>query len=233
MYAELLANIRQVSVIVSLEFPCNSSTRIELSPNGQQITLDHDGTTTILDLPGQILPGTVLQKPVLGNKELSWRLPLAGQPTRGAAESNEFPWPATSLGGDAEFSCRSCNAVVVRKGVIELWKDLPSENWAEMMDFWHCHKPDHEPNGARGQSHNEELAATRGYGANTIFTAQPGVGFVDTTTFLLAQSDCSGINVRLISSRELPFHCGRRVSRRRPSLLQQFHGLVTDTNTRN
>src|SRR5690606_5003164 len=38
--------------------------------------------------------------------------------------------------------CANCNATLVENGKVSAWKDLPSKNWAEMMDFWHCHKPD-------------------------------------------------------------------------------------------
>ena len=199
MYAELLPNIRQITVTVGLPSSSNSSTSAKLSSDGHQFTLQHDEETSILTLPGQVVPDAPIQKPIFGLKELSWRLPLAGQSTRGDVESNEAPWPAMRLGEGAEFLCRSCGSVIVQKGTIKFWKDLPSENWAEMMDFWHCHKPDHEPNGTNGCSHNSHLAATKGYGANTTFTAQPATAFVDLTTFLLTQSDCIGINVSHIS----------------------------------
>jgi hypothetical protein len=194
MYAELLANIRQTSVIAFLGLPSDSSTNVELSDGGQHFALHHRGDTLILDLPGQIAPHFQLQKPLLGSKELSWRLPLAGHPKRGDHESNESPWSAASLSEHVEFLCRGCDVVVVRQGAIKAWRDLPSENWAEMMDFWHCHKPsDHE---AYDQSHGKDSTASRGYGANTTFLAQSTVGFVDLTTLLLAQADCTLIDVR-------------------------------------
>ncbi|PSS22851.1 hypothetical protein M430DRAFT_40094 [Amorphotheca resinae ATCC 22711] len=189
MYAELLANIRQISVIAALETPCHSSTRVELSADGHQFTLHHEGKTTVLNLPGTTSPNIQLQKPALGAKELSWRLPLVSEPTASSAESSDAPWPAKDLDEDSEFRCRSCAEVVVGKGKVTVWKDLPSENWADMMDFWHCHKPSAPANG----DHSHDEASSRGYGANTKFTAQPTVGFVDLTTFLLAESDCRGI----------------------------------------
>jgi len=76
------------------------------------------------------------------------------------------------------------------------WKDLPSENWAEMMDFWHCHKPtEHESHA--GHSDEETATANKGYAANSKFTAQNKVGFVDLTTFLLDAKDCNNIRVSL------------------------------------
>lgn len=70
-----------------------------------------------------------------------------------------------------------------------MWKDLPSENWAEMMEFWHCHKP--EPH--NHQSH--EHLADRGYGANAGISAQDAVGFIDIMSFLFTDHDTTGLKV--------------------------------------
>ncbi|TVY41732.1 Uncharacterized protein LOCC1_G004339 [Lachnellula occidentalis] len=208
IYAELLANIRQISVIAALETPCDAATKVELSGNGQQFIMHHGGESTTLTLPGRIVLTTPLQKPALGRKELSWRLPLDSPPTRPDAEdaqSSEAPWSASKLRQDLEFLCRDCGAVVIGRGVIKIWKDLPSENWAEMMDFWHCHKPDvpehertheHESNGTHGPEEpdaEKSVAPTKGYGANTKFAAISGTAFVDITTFLLTPSDSSSL----------------------------------------
>ncbi|KAF5022241.1 hypothetical protein F66182_5714 [Fusarium sp. NRRL 66182] len=80
-----------------------------------------------------------------------------------------------------------CGNEFVAQNTINTWKDLPSENWAEMMEFWHCHKPhDH-------QHQDSESLATKGYGANHAISAQQGTGFVDLTSFLFQESDCSGL----------------------------------------
>ena len=237
IYAELLSNIRQISVIAALDTPCDSSTNVELSANGQAVVLHHHGNTTSLHLPGQVAPNSQLQKPALGSKELSWRLPVIGPLVRPNMEnvSNEAPWPATGFKGDTEFSCRNCGAVVLRRGVIKAWRDLPSENWAEMMDFWHCHKPDvPETNGNGHAGHfHEDPNASRGYGANTKFMAQSGVGFVDLTTFLVSESDCAGVEVScfplvcISPSRS----CEGGYQEGDQALLLRFDGMVTDTNT--
>jgi DNA-directed RNA polymerase subunit RPC12/RpoP len=203
MYAELLSNIRQISVIAALDTPCDSSTKVELSPDGQRFLLHHGGSVNTLNLPGSALASFQLQLPILGAKELSWRLPLAGEPRVPSAE-NSAPWSAKDLKESTEFRCRDCGEVIVAKKRIAVWKDLPSENWAEMMDFWHCHKPSiHEPNssdGSGGHSRDNDPAMGRGYGANTKFSAQPKIGFVDLTTILLAEPDCVGIEVRTFLS---------------------------------
>ena len=105
IYAELLANIRQISVIAALEIPCDSITRFELSSDRGQIALHHDGKTMVLKLPGLVSPGAQLSKLPVGSTELSCRLPLAGERKREDPESNYSPWPARSLGEDIEFRC--------------------------------------------------------------------------------------------------------------------------------
>jgi hypothetical protein len=226
MYAELLSNIRQISIIVTLPTPCDASTKIELVANGRLLILNHGGSSSSLHLPGQAAQDFGLQKPVLGSKELSWRLPLNLPPSRVIADlSPVAPWPATDFNEDAEFSCRSCGTPILGKGVIRNWRDLPSENWAEMMDFWHCHKPDVPAvnrKGHHGHSHDDPNAS-RGFGANANFIAQSSVGFVDLTTLLVSRFDCQGIEVRCLSIFPL-CSCifssisSSWVSRRRPGL---------------
>jgi hypothetical protein len=219
IYAELLSNIRQVTVIASLGEAITKDTRAELSDDKKLLRLFHDGRTATLVLPAQIAAESKLQKPALNYKEMVWRLPLAVQvpPNRGAdfADSTSAPWPASKLSAEMRINCQKCGATIVQSRTVRTWKDLPSENWAEMMDFWHCHKPhDHQHGTANGHADVE----SKGYGANTRFMAQPGIGFVGLTYFLLSEKDCSGIKVRispLLSHNFQPLH---RVSRRRPSL---------------
>lgn len=193
IYAELLLNIRQVSVFAALQSSSDASTKVELSADGRRIALHHVGKTTVLSLPAKVIPSAKLQRAPSGSKELSWRLPLAAEVKRGDPDSDEAPWPAKGLGEDTEFRCRKCDAVVVKKGAITVWKDLPSENWAEMMDFWHCHKP--EEHGKAGHTHGDDPNENKGYGANTKFMARSKVGFVDLSTLLVAEEDCTSIQV--------------------------------------
>jgi hypothetical protein len=197
IYAELLSNIRQVSVIVSLDTPSTRDTRASLSADGASITLIRNGVSTSLELPAPVQNSTALPQIPLGSKEASWRLPLRDQTVKRVDEfgqDNVAPWSASSLPVGASFVCRGCKSLIIRPEVIQEWRDLPSENWAEMMDFWHCHKP-HGPHDAKNGVNGEELAQ-RGYGANTKFIARPGIGFVDLTYFLLADSDCMNLTVR-------------------------------------
>lgn len=205
IYAELLSNIRQISVIVALDVPCETGAYATLLADGQQFTFHHGGQITTLTLPGQAVSNSQLPKPTLGSKELSWRLPLAGHASRASiedAQGNEAPWSAKDLSKDAEFACKLCRTVVLKRATIKEWKDLPSENWAEMMDFWHCHKPDvpaseRNLDGSGGHVHDaEKPGENKGYGASNKFSASTGVGLVDITTFLLFKSDVENLQVR-------------------------------------
>ncbi|KAG9228361.1 ubiquitin-conjugating enzyme E2-binding protein [Amylocarpus encephaloides] len=209
IYSELLPNIRQISVIATLNTPSDGTTKTLFSADGSKFSIFHDGVRSEATLPGDVSIDAQLQKPAIGVKELSWRLPLRSAPSAREKEqlqSIETPWSAKDLDENSEFACRNCQTVIIGKGTIESWKDLPSANWAEMMEFWHCHKPDvpdhehggHDVDGSSGQdtSHNEDPNAKRGYGANTKFIARPGVAFVDATTFLISSTDCPGVEVR-------------------------------------
>ncbi|KAF7853640.1 hypothetical protein EAF04_010631 [Stromatinia cepivora] len=190
IYAELLSNIRQISILAFLDTPSDSSTKAELLADGTILRLHHAEQNIQLMLPGQVVSNSGLREFPIGSSELSWRLPLTGDFQRADADISqtiEAPWSAKDMViGERVLECRKCSATIVEADRIKEWKDLPSEGWAEMMDFWHCHKPSDHADHNHGE---ENLASTRGYGANTKFTAQAGIGFVDHSTFLLAEND--------------------------------------------
>ncbi|APA14526.1 hypothetical protein SS1G_06460 [Sclerotinia sclerotiorum 1980 UF-70] len=192
IYAELLSNIRQISILAFLDTPSDSSTRAELLADGTILRLNHAEENIQLTLPGQVISNSKLREFPVDSFELSWRLPLAEDFQRADADISqtiEAPWSAKDMAsGEQVLECRKCSATIVEAGRIKEWKDLPSEGWAEMMDFWHCHKPSDHADHNHGE---ENLASTKGYGANTKFTAQVGIGFVDHSTFLLAENDCN------------------------------------------
>ncbi|KAL7627417.1 hypothetical protein AAE478_001610 [Parahypoxylon ruwenzoriense] len=190
IYAELLSNIRQVSVGCSLHTPSTPNTKAIVSSDGQVLILSHDGVETSLRLPGRVAASQPLRAHNLGARSLSWRLPLAANlghhdHALRVVEEQIVPWSAGDLRAESPITCRICHTIIVEAGLLKVWKDLPSENWAEMMEFWHCHKPhDH------GHGHDEGLTS-KGYGASSKISAQPTVGFVDLTSFLLSESDIS------------------------------------------
>ncbi|KAL5042662.1 hypothetical protein BDW71DRAFT_189735 [Aspergillus fruticulosus] len=123
------------------------------------------------------------------------------------------PWSAADMRPSTKLRCAQCEQVILDKPVDTaasnpskensaldagwLWKDLPSANWAELMDFWHCHKPDpHEAQGADGaakQLTEDENSKVKGYGASNQVVATPGTVLVDVATFLVAAIECKGL----------------------------------------
>lgn len=198
LYAEFLPKLGRISVVVHLPTPSTWKTKVLVSSGGENLLVYHEGVTTELALParaalsGEHLPGEIPP----GLDKVSWRLIphrdelAAAGSGRPGFESGAVPWSALDLKPGVDVICRECDTVIVPKAKLREWKDLPSENWAEMMEFWHCHKP--TTNG-RGKDNDkqalEDQQASRGYGANNAIAAQRGVGFVDLTKMLLHGDD--------------------------------------------
>ncbi|KAK7923369.1 hypothetical protein PG985_007440 [Apiospora marii] len=200
IYAELLSNVGRVSVACDSPLSGVNTTAASVSADSLSLTVRNHKIENTLKLPDRVVPAEDATKLLAAQTKKSqcqqWSLPLA--PVNGSATRNiqrraapdaqaSTPWSAQDLSPGSSVYCRGCQTVVVAEGKIETWKDLPSENWAEMMEFWHCHKPhDHE-------HHDDQGLASRGYGANSRLSGQSGVGLVDLTSLLFAQSDCSNI----------------------------------------
>ncbi|KAF9892833.1 hypothetical protein FE257_000422 [Aspergillus nanangensis] len=125
------------------------------------------------------------------------------------------PWTASEMGPTTRLRCRQCENPVLREEVRRsesdgqgqlpssegwVWKDLPSGNWAEMMDFWHCHKPDPEEEDQdhrddKGVLSEEQSATVKGYGATNQVVAMEGNVLVDVATFLVVEGDCMGVKM--------------------------------------
>lgn len=191
IYAELLLNIRQITVLASLpSASCRDTTRFTLSQDRQTLSVLHDGQAIAITLPAPVrascsptvLPGSSMV--------LSTRLPIMDNVAETLLSENHTNpskslWSAISMGPTTRIACRICQTLLVTEQV-KVWKDLPSENWAEMMDFWHCHKPDtDEP------STHKQDGTRKGYGAANSIRPVSATGLIDITSFLLTQEDCN------------------------------------------
>ncbi|CAO2656714.1 Nn.00g055170.m01.CDS01 [Neocucurbitaria sp. VM-36] len=202
LYAELLLHIRTVTLFASLRTNYSHETQAKLSADGSNITVSHEGQSATIRLPinvkgdGDAALSLPSQPP---SKELTLRLQmeeregsnLLGTMQDEGRQANIVPWGGGSLSQvqELDITCKGCGAVIVPRGMIRHWRDLPSENWAEMMDFWHCHKPDEHH--LHGHTH-EEAVHQKGYAAGNRLEALEGVGYVDLTSFLLKRQDCEG-----------------------------------------
>jgi hypothetical protein len=241
LYAELLLHIRTITLFASLRTHHSYGTKAKLSSDGTCITVAHEGRSASIRMPFNVKGKgeAELELPSQPHsKEITMRLQLEeleDSDVLGALQSEErkanvVPWDGASLDKqtDVEVRCKSCDGVIVPEDKVAQWRDLPNENWAEMMDFWHCHKPDEHH--LHDRTHEEAVGA-KGYAAGNRLEAAAGIGFVDLTSFLLHEQDCQGAQVRRLRSL-LPVcsfcECFQRVraQRRRSSL---FHGIIVDT----
>lgn len=219
LYAELLLHIRTVTLFASLRTEHTAQTKAELSADGESIALTHEGERASIRLPTRIAGGgsATLTLPEAPTKHLTLRLQLQetspGLLQGGARSENVVPWDASRLAECERVACRECGAELVD---VNKWMDLPNENWAEMMDFWHCHKPhEHHLPG-----HKHDAGTDKGYAASNTINAKKGVGYVDLAHLLLVQADCPGVQVRAIFSFLFSTMVGRQEGGLCPSLLE-------------
>lgn len=200
LYIEHLLNIKTLSIQASLSTVSNKETKATLSADGQILTLSHEDETASIQLPINISPNRQSNVrftiPAIPSKELSFRVQLEEKPgvqngalSHGDPNSgNLVPWSAGSLTAETNLCCANCSAVIVERGRVRSWKDLPSQGWAEMMEFWHCHKP-HEPH------NHDEGEIKKGYTPGSRLSIERGVGLVDLVDFIFASEDCTHVAV--------------------------------------
>jgi ubiquitin-protein ligase E3 D len=194
LYAEALVHIRQLTLHASLQTEKNEHTRILLSSDKTIITALHDGESSSIYLPTQISGTANVTFPTDRRTEISTRLQIDDAEQRDPALDHlsdvEVPWAAASLQENSAISCRHCDTCLLPASTAVAWKDLPSEHWADLMDFWFCHKPHTEHDAAQIVA-----AETKGYGAKSKISADAGVGLVDPVSLLLNKNDCTNIEV--------------------------------------
>ena len=184
LYAEYLPNIRTLAVTTVLESSRDDTTALWLSSDRTKLVLEHQDHTYRITLPAKISgQGTQhLQLPNTGELQCVNRIPA--EPVFDQEEPVTL-WSATHLDSETRVHCKQCGSLI-SSDKIHVWKDLPSEAWAEMMDLWHCHKPE-EPE----KNPEDDAPAQKGYAAGSKLIAQVGVGLVDVMSFLLSEHDCT------------------------------------------
>lgn len=234
LHAELLPNIRQITLYVSLPAsPAFDGVQpdLELSKSRKSVTVTltepyHHITETI-KLPARVSNGAQrlfksnlaplsASKRTANNHDYSLRMPIdvddVSLAPRDELIDEYVPWTSADMSSETRIGCRACGTALLKNPTCEgasseddqvtsnrlVWKDLPSGNWAEMMDFWHCHKPDPYEDNPDSETTaalrvEEANAQVKGYGASSRVEATPGSALIDVATFLLADSDCAGL----------------------------------------
>lgn len=237
LHAELLPNIRQITLYVSLPQTSalyNVRPTVQLSESCKAVTVSlsepfQDVSETI-KLPARVngasrralntnISPTIMHNPSHfkgTSHDYSFRMQIdAKDPAlvpRDEIMDDYVPWTAADMSCSTRIRCRKCGATFLDPAISAnipeeegtanpakwAWKDLPSGNWAEMMDFWHCHKPDPHEDDPKSEATaalklEEQSAQVKGYGAASRVEAIPATVLIDVATFLLAESDCVGL----------------------------------------
>ena len=218
LYAELFLYVRIVTVHASLSTPdSEQNAAVEITADGQSIILFHQNERVSIELPTPVSLQGLSTSLKLFSKEgnqFTLRLNVEDGLTkktsaltndRGSLMSvrseNPAPWTSRTMRNDrCKISCARCDSDIQSMGKVRVWLDMPNENWADLMEFWHCHKPaEHRelsqvPENVRDQTHEGEE-----YFAGNGLHASQGKGFIGTSYFLLHEDDCSGAKVRVLS----------------------------------
>lgn len=192
LYAEILTHIRQLSLHASLQTAKAEGTKVDVSTDKKVITVTHDGETQKLYLPTQISGTAQVIFPIEKKTEISARVQIDDEHEWKCNISNEIeaPWMAADLDKETAIQCRHCKTLILSSNVINKWKDLPSENWAELMDFWFCHKPQDD-----SAASADGAAEAKGYSSKSKVAIASGIGMTDLTSIILHNSDCHNIQV--------------------------------------
>lgn len=120
--------------------------------------------------------------------------------------SSEMPplWDATQLSASKPtgFICASCSLPLVQASKIDVYRDLPSEHWEELVDAWMCHADQtlHEQVARRGRGFWPDMGQALVGGSYILFeesavvknnihrAAQPRVSFPLTRSICLVDS---------------------------------------------
>lgn len=201
LYAELLLNIRSLSLSGRIQSRPTDAKEVEVSGEGNIIKVRFNGAEAGIEIPIKIILNELSKIKIAGTgqDEIASRLPLVDgliePPKQQNGSDNVVPWTADALSSNVALHCRHCGRVMVKPGKVKTWKDLPSTNWAEMMDFWHCHKPHeqdrHDTTGASELGHN---------GEQHHLSSARGIGFVDIVSFVFHRDDITqSVNVSHVS----------------------------------
>ena len=133
LYAEILVNIRQLTLYASLQTEKQEGTKVDVSTDKRVVTVTHDGESQRLYLPTQIKGDASITFPLQKTTDISARVQIEDEHDWKCTVNNEVetPWAAADLNTQSQISCRHCTAPILQPNKIQQWKSLPSEKWAE------------------------------------------------------------------------------------------------------
>lgn len=193
-FCEYHENVRAVHLFLRLPSSPDFLTALEVYDR-KTLRLRHAFQSYSIALPGSI----DIKKPlklVFEGLQISCRIDAS--PIVQSSGGNEVPF-STIKQLSTNLLCAICKCLLL-DGTRLSWRHMPSENWAEMMDSWHCHR------GVSDEHHNEHhdqyALPDHIVSAAERIRARPGIGLIGLSYLLVHAADAPDI---LVSS-SLPYH---------------------------
>lgn len=76
------------------------------------------------------------------DRSANFSMAMAGEHVRWSTKEIKGKVSSSSTADRFSFDCSQCHAPIIADTKVTAFHDLPSELWQEMMDYWHCHKPE-------------------------------------------------------------------------------------------
>lgn len=180
-YCEHHENIRIVHVSVTLPSPADALTALDIYDR-KTLRLRHAFQSYTIALPAS-LTVTQLPRPIIvGN---TWTYRIAADVIKKSG-SNEVP--LSSPDSLQSLQCIKCNTRILSSKALD-WRLLPSENWMELMDSWHCHRGVSDEH--HHEIHDQYALPDHIVSAAERIHARPGMGLLGPSHMLIHQSDMS------------------------------------------
>ncbi|CCC72207.1 hypothetical protein NCAS_0J02280 [Naumovozyma castellii] len=138
---EYLPRIKKITVILD---ECVEPRLVQVKP--LEVHIRENNSISIIKLPYEVELQDSLQLTEGTQGEYLLRLRTLASPLEKMNDVMSVPagkWTKKDLNleNGFELNCLKCNTPVISTSNINKINELPSEFWMELMDYWHCHKP--------------------------------------------------------------------------------------------
>lgn len=166
---EYLPRLRTISTIIDFDHNVKLITNISLRDH-QLILSVADQDPIVVELPQETSLKNELQLTNLKktNNAIAITLKLQGEPpVENFMNLLDFQlWSCKDLlktpkneanVNEFKLLCGNCHEVIIDSADYSRFSDMPSSLWVEMMDFWHCHKPNDASQSNTSKDFNGDL----------------------------------------------------------------------------
>lgn len=182
MYSvEYLAALNTLSVFIEDEICQERFTRLSLQGDNS-LLIKLSSNQVLVKLPIEITQLSKITRIQQGDKKLTIKISLGSKTNdsvgaitesfmRFTTDTENQKWSCKDLKNKTpeqdgtnifKMSCSKCLETIIDSEKTRKFFDLPSEFWSEMMDFWHCHKPNAKENDRIRNYYNGNLKAKDG-----------------------------------------------------------------------